>query len=137
MSLSSCPKERCINTVYSKRICRCHVVYRGDLLLLILMLWHMQAIVKSKEDNLLSSGETRIRIQVFVKPILQQTECPLKNRLCYRGSSKNLNSLARPLMSELLSKPLKCQESHDEIYYGILYCNDLIEKIFAHFLFCL
>ena len=29
-------------------------------------------------------------------PIRQQTECTLTNRLSYRGSSKNLNSTARP-----------------------------------------
>ena len=31
-----------------------------------------------------------------LEPNLQQTECPLTNRLSYRGSSKNLNSIARP-----------------------------------------
>ena len=31
-----------------------------------------------------------------LKPNLQQTDCLLTNRLSYRGSSKNLNSTARP-----------------------------------------
>ena len=43
------------------------------------MLWLKQAIFESKGNKLLSPGETRIRTQVFVKPILQQTECPLTN----------------------------------------------------------
>ena len=52
------------------------------LLSLISMLWHRQAIFESEGDNL--------------EPNIQQTECPLTNRLSYRGSSKNFNSTARP-----------------------------------------
>ena len=38
-----------------------------------------------------------------LEPNLQQTECPLTNRLSYRGSSKNLNSTARPYDEQAFS----------------------------------
>ena len=38
-------------------------------------------------------------------PIRQQTECLLTNRLSYRGSSKNLNSTARPYDQQAFSPP--------------------------------
>ena len=65
-------------------------------LFLLLMLWYRQAIFDSRVEKLPSFDETGIRTQVTVKPILRQTECPLTSRLSYRGSSKNLNSTARP-----------------------------------------
>ena len=40
-----------------------------------------------------------------LKPNLQQTECLLTNRLSYRGSSKNLNSTARPYDQQAFSPP--------------------------------
>ena len=40
-----------------------------------------------------------------LKPNLQQTECPLTNRLSYLGSSKNLNSTARPYDQQAFSPP--------------------------------
>ena len=66
------------------------------LLLLSSMLWHRQAIFESKGDKLSSSAECRIRTQGLWNRISNKTECLLTNRLSYRGSSKNLNSIARP-----------------------------------------
>ena len=92
------------------------------LMLLILMLWHRQAIFKSKGDKLCSSAECRIwtrgpknqiasRIErrqvVFLcrmlalnpgsqTPNRQQTECSLTNRLNIEDQAKNLNSTTRP-----------------------------------------
>ena len=57
------------------------------LLLLISMYWHRQAIFESKGDKLSSSAKCRIRTWKSQTPIRQQTECPLTNRLSYRGSS--------------------------------------------------
>ena len=51
------------------------------LLLLILMLWHRQAIFDSKGDKLLPLLSTGI------EPNLQQIECPLTDWLSYQGSS--------------------------------------------------
>ena len=56
------------------------------LLLLISMLWHRQALFKSKGDKLCSSAECRIWIR-GLRQNRQQTECSLTNRLSYRGSS--------------------------------------------------
>ena len=66
------------------------------LMLLILVLIHRQAIFESKKDRLSSSAECWIRtLEVWC------TESPLDgmpthNKLSYRGSSKNLDSIARP-----------------------------------------
>ena len=72
------------------------------LLLLISMLCHLQAIFKSKGDKLCSSAECRIWTRV-PEPNRQQTACSLTNRLSYRGSSKNLNSIARPYDQRVFS----------------------------------
>ena len=47
-------------------------------------------------------------------PTRQQTECPLTNRLSYRGSSKNLNSTARPYDQRAFSPldPIAVLHSH-------------------------
>ena len=57
------------------------------LLLLTSMLWHRQAIFKSKGDKLCSSAESRIWTRDSRHKIRQQTECSLTNWRSYRGSS--------------------------------------------------
>ena len=58
------------------------------LLLLISMLWHRQVIFESKGDMLSSSAECRIRTRQGLRhQIASKTECPLTNRLSYRGSN--------------------------------------------------
>ena len=73
------------------------------LLLLISMLWHRQAIFESKGDKYSSSAEGQDSNPRSQIPIHQQTECLLTNRLSYRGSSKNLNSTARPYDQQAFS----------------------------------
>ena len=72
------------------------------LLLLISILWHRQAIFKSKVDKLSSSAECRIWTQGPRHQNCQQTECPLTNRLSYRGSSlkKTWTRQPVPMISE-------------------------------------
>ena len=53
-----------------------------SLLLLILMLWHRQAVFESKWDKLSSSAEYRIRTTV------SGTKCPQINQLSYQGWSQ-------------------------------------------------
>ena len=68
------------------------------------MLWHRQAIFKSK-------GESKVVFLYWMQdlnpgsqtPNRQQNECVLTNRLSYRGSSKNLNSTARPYDQQAFS----------------------------------
>ena len=62
------------------------------LFLLISILWHRQVIFKSKGDKLSSSAGCRIRTH----GVWNRSECPRTKRLNYQGSSKNLNSIARP-----------------------------------------
>ena len=63
--------------------------YTCLLLLLISMLWHKQAIFKSKGTKLSSSAECRIWTRVFVTESLADgIERQLTDRLSYRGSSK-------------------------------------------------
>ena len=57
------------------------------LLLLISMLWHKQAIFEYKGDKLSSSANAGFEPGSLKTHMLQLTECPLTNRLCYRGSS--------------------------------------------------
>ena len=56
-------------------------------LLIISMLWHRLAILKSKEDKLCSSAECMIRTQCTRYQIASKTQCSLTNWLSYRGSS--------------------------------------------------
>ena len=59
------------------------------LLLLIWMLWHRQANFESKGDMLSPLLNAKFEPRVSgTNP--QQTECPLTNRLGYRGSSEEL-----------------------------------------------
>ena len=92
----------------TKMICICkHIHY----LLLISMLWHKQAIFKSKRDKLSSSAECRIRTQGSQTPIHQQTECLLTNRLSYRGSSLKKLELDSPSLWSASIQPTRpyCQ----------------------------
>ena len=57
------------------------------LLLLISMLWHRQALFKSKGDKLCSSAKRKDLNPGSQTPNRQQTECSLTNWLSYRGSS--------------------------------------------------
>ena len=72
------------------------------LLLLISMLWHRQAIFKSKGDKLFLCWMQDLNPRPQI-PNRQQTECSLTNRLSYRGSSINLNSTARPYDQQAFS----------------------------------
>ena len=69
------------------------------------MLWHRQAIFESTGDKLSSSAESWFDPRGSQTTIRQQTECLLTNRLSYRGSSKNLNSTARPYDQQAFSPP--------------------------------
>ena len=69
---------------------------RTRLLLLMLMLWHKSKPFSNRKKTsclLLNAGFEAGKCET---PNRQQTEWPLTNRLSYRGSSKNLNSTARP-----------------------------------------
>ena len=77
--------SRPASVYYTSQTCCC--IIHTCLFLLIPMLWHRQAIFKSKGDKLSSSAECRIWTRVFgtESPAeCQQTECP---RLSYRRSS--------------------------------------------------
>ena len=61
------------------------------------MLWHRQAIFKSKGDKLCSSAECRIWTRGPRHQIASRLNTrSLTKRLSYRGTNKNLNSSARP-----------------------------------------
>ena len=66
------------------------------LLLLISMLWHRQANIQIERRQVVFLCWMQDLNPGSQTPNRQQTECPLTNRLSYRGSSKNLNSTARP-----------------------------------------
>ena len=88
----------CIHTyihTYARMHALTHTYIHTYLLLLISMLWHRQAIFKSKGDKLCSLLMQDLN-PGSQTPNRQQTECSLTNRLSYRGSSKNLNSTDRP-----------------------------------------
>ena len=65
--------------------------------LLILMLWHRQAIflIERRQVVLLCWMQV-LRLGSLETPNRRQTECPLTNRLSYQGSSQNFNSTVRP-----------------------------------------
>ena len=67
------------------------------------MLWHRQMIFESKGDKLSSSAECRIRTG-SLEQNLQQTECPLTNRLSYRELN-NKPELPRPYDQQAFSLP--------------------------------
>ena len=73
------------------------------LFLLISMLWHRQAIFASKEIGCLTLLNAGFEPRRSLEHNRQQTECPLTNRLSYWGSSKNLNSPARPYDQRVFS----------------------------------
>ena len=66
------------------------------LLLLILMLWHRQAIFESKGDKLSSSAECRIRLQGLRHQIASRLNACWQTDWAIEDQAKNLNSTARP-----------------------------------------
>ena len=66
------------------------------LLLLISMLWHRQAIFKSKGDKLSSSAECRIRTQGLRHLIASRLNAHWQTDWAIEDQAKNLNSTARP-----------------------------------------
>ena len=57
------------------------------LLLLISMIWHRQAIFERKQTSCLPLLNAGFDPRGSLEPNLQQTECPLTNRLNYQGST--------------------------------------------------
>ena len=70
------------------------------LLLLISMLWHRQAINKSKGDKLCSSAECRIWTRGPRHQIASRLNAHWKTDWVIEDQAKNLNSTARPYYSE-------------------------------------
>ena len=66
------------------------------LLLLISMLWHRQAIFKSKGDKLCSSAECRIWTRVPRHQIASRLNARWQTDWAIENQAKNLNSTARP-----------------------------------------
>ena len=67
------------------------------LLLLILMLWHRQAIFESKGDNLSSSAECRIRTHQDLRhQIASRLNAHWQTDWAIEDQAKDLNSTARP-----------------------------------------
>ena len=66
------------------------------LLLLILMLWHRQAIFKSKGDKFCSSAECRIGTRGPRHPIASRLNTRWQTDWAIEDQAKNLNSTARP-----------------------------------------
>ena len=67
------------------------------LLLLILMLWHRQAIFESEEDKLSSSAEGRIRTHQGLRhQIASRLNARWQTDWAIEDQAKNLNSTARP-----------------------------------------
>ena len=65
-------------------------------LLLILMLWHRQAVFESKGDKLFSSAEFRIRTQGLWNRISSRLKARWQTDWAIEDQAKNLNSIARP-----------------------------------------
>ena len=68
----------------------------GSYLLLISMLWHRQAIFKSKGDKLCSSAECRIRTRDPRHQIASRLNARWQTDWAIEDQAKNLNSTARP-----------------------------------------
>ena len=77
------------------------------LLLLILMLWYRQAIFESKGNKLLALLNTGFEPRGSLEPNLQQTECPLTDRLSYQGSSTLISRVFYRYLKMGHFRPLK------------------------------
>ena len=73
------------------------------LLLLISMLWHRQAIFKSKGDKLCSSAECRIWTRGPKHPIASRLNAHWQTDWAIQDQAKNLNSTARPYAQRAFS----------------------------------
>ena len=73
------------------------------LLLLISMLWHRQAIFKSKGDKLSTSAECRIRTQGLRHLIASRLNACWQTDWAIEDQAKNLNSTARPYDQQAFS----------------------------------
>ena len=72
-------------------------------LLLISMLWHRQAIFKSKGDKLSSSAECRIWTRVLRHQIASRLNARWQTDWAIEDQAKNLNSTARPYDQQAFS----------------------------------
>ena len=78
-----------------------HTYIHTCLLLLISMLWHSKRYSNLKETSCLPLLKAGFEPGSLKAPNRQQTECPLTNRLSYRGSSwKTWTQQPVPMMSE-------------------------------------
>ena len=85
----------CIHTYIHTYTC-IHTCIHTYLLLLISMLWHRQAIFKSKGDKLCSSAESRIWTLGPRHQIASRLNARWQTDWAIEGQAKNLNSTARP-----------------------------------------
>ena len=76
---------------------------RYTCLLLISMLWHREAMFKSKGDTLASSAECRIRTQCLRHQIASWLNARWRTDWAIEDQAKNLNSTARPYDQQALS----------------------------------
>ena len=81
-------------------VCLIHYAY---LLLLISMLWHRQAIFKSKGDKSSSSAECRIRTQGLRHLFASRLNACWQTDWAIEDQAKNLNSTARPYDQQAFS----------------------------------
>ena len=80
-----------------------NVIYVFFLLLLILMLWHRQAIFESKGDKLSSSAECRIRTQGLRHLFASRLNACWQTDWAIEDQAVNLNSRARPYDQQAFS----------------------------------
>ena len=73
------------------------------LLLLISMLWHRQAVFKSKGDKLYSSAECRIRTQCLSHVFASRLNACWQTDWAIEDQAKNLNSTACPYDKQAFS----------------------------------
>ena len=122
-----------------------HIYIHIYLVLLISMLWHRQAIFKSKGDKLCSSAESRIWTRGPRHQIASRLNARWQTDWAIEGQAKNLNSTARPYDQRAFS-PLDPTVSwlshlalaicpytiHPEIYAHIIYTPRIMPKYNTH-----
>ena len=84
-----------------------HTYIHTCLLLLISMLWHRQAIFKSKGDKLCSSAECRIWTRGPRHQIASRLNARWQTDWAIEDQAKNLNSTARPYDQRAFQTPTK------------------------------
>ena len=84
---------------------RTHTYIHTCLLLLISMLWHRQAIFKSKGDKLCSSAESRIWTRDPRHQFASRLNAHWQTDWAIEDQAKNLNSTARPYDQQAFSPP--------------------------------